>query len=346
MSARSRKWLFQGASLGVAGILLYLALRNVDISRVGSDMANGVYIWVLPLIAITITSHLIRAWRWTLLLNVLPEQVEEMDRVTISSAFKSLMIGYMTNYAAPRLGEVVRTGHLAARTNSSFSAIFGTVIAERILDVLSLGLAFLSLPLLLGPNLNEIISQLLRDGGSLSEGTISVIVAVTVVIVIASLGFLTVQMRTRKQGRTTAMSGWISSVRVGMGSIIRTGKPGQLVLSTVLMWGCYALMSYWPLHIFRMTDQYGMSFADGWSLMILGAVGVLIPSPGGIGSYHYIAITALVTLWGVTQETAASYAIFTHGGQLILYVAIGFAVLIRDGASWSELKTARNKSNE
>lgn len=346
MSNLSRKWLFQGAGIIIAGALLYLALRGVDINRVGTDMANGAYIWVFPLFIVTILSHVIRAWRWTLLLNVLPENVGDTGAVPVFTAFKSLMIGYMSNYVAPRLGELVRTGHMAARTGYPFSSIFGTVVAERMLDVVSLGIGLLSLPFLLGPALNRVRAQLIEDGSDYS-GIINIALIVSVVLVLLILlAFFLFRKWNQKKGNESRFSGWIESFRAGIVSITKTQKTFQLVVSTVLMWTCYGLMGYWPFYVFGMVSQYDLGFADGWSVMLLGAIGVLIPSPGGIGSYHYIAITALVTIWGVTQATAVSYAVFTHGGQLILYASLGFTVLVLDGTSWKELTMARKKSSE
>jgi uncharacterized protein (TIRG00374 family) len=346
MSERSRRWLFQSVSILIAGLLLYLALRGVDIERVGNDLANGSYGWVFPLIAITVVSHLLRAWRWTLLLNVLPSnQNKQPERVPIVLAFKSLMIGYMANYAAPRLGEVVRTSHMAARRHLPFGSVLGTVIAERVLDVFSLALALLTLPILLGPDLQRVWLEVFNDVDSSRFGT-TILWGFLILSVLVVGAVLFIRKKRAREGSSSKVAALILSFKDGVASILRTGKFVQLSLSTVLIWACYTLMGFWPFYIFGMTETYGLTIVQGWSLMLLGSIGVLIPSPGGIGSYHYIAITALVGLWGVEQSTASSYAIFTHGGQLILYVIIGFAVLISDGSSWSELMTTTSKADE
>jgi len=236
MSNFSRKWFFQGVSILIAAALLYLALRGVDINRVGTDMANGEYIWVVPLIAVTILSHIIRAWRWTLLLNVLPERPEETGNIPVFSAFKSLMIGYMANYAAPRLGEVVRTGHMAARTGFSFSSIFGTVVAERVLDVVSLAIGLLSLPILLGPALGRISAKLVEDGSDFTGIIDFALIAFGVLAVFLVLTFYLVRRRNRKNGGDSKFAGWIESFKAGIASITKTRKPVQLFVSTLLMW--------------------------------------------------------------------------------------------------------------
>jgi len=347
MSERSRKWLFQALSILIAGSLLFFALRGVDINRVSTDLANGAYIWVIPLILVTVASHLFRAWRWTLLLNVLPsEDADKRKHVSVLSAFKSLMIGYMANYAAPRLGEVVRTSHLAAREHLPFGSVFGTVIAERVLDVFTLALALLSLPILLGPDLQRIGAEVLSDIDSSGFGKIALWGSLILAILLGAI-IVYIRKKRERDGSSSKIAALILSFKDGVASILRTGKTLQLAASTLFIWICYGLMGYWPFYVFGMTEEYGLTFADGWSLMLLGSIGVLIPSPGGIGSYHYIAITALVSLWGVSHATASTYAIFTHGGQLILYVMIGFGALLSDGSSWSKLmSTSRQKDKD
>ena len=341
MSERTRKWFLQLLSVLLAVALLYLALKGVDLNRVGQDLRNGAYIWVLPLAALTIASHVLRAWRWTLMLNVLPDRGEQEPGVSVFAAFKSVMIGYMTNYAAPRLGEVVRSGHMAARSGVDFSGVFGTVVAERLLDMVCLILALFSVPLILGDRLATLLPDLLPAGFSITPSIERLAIAGLVICVVGICAFWWMKRARASPGGRSRIKEWLETFRGGVETIARTGRPAELVGSTVLIWLAYGLMAYWPFFIFSMGSTYGLGFSDAWTLMLLGSLGVVIPSPGGIGSYHYIAITALVSIWGVSQSTAASYAIFTHGGQLILYVAVGFFLLIQDGSSWKDLRRER-----
>jgi hypothetical protein len=255
------------------------------------------------------------------------------------------MIGYMANYAAPRLGEVVRTSHMAARRHLPFGSVFGTVIAERVLDLFSLALALLTLPILLGPDLQRIWLEVFADFDSSGFGTMVFWGSLTLLVLVIGATIF-IRRKRERDGSSSKIATLILSFKDGVATILQTGKIAQLGVSTVLIWGCYTLMGFWPFYIFGMTETYGLTIVQGWSLMLLGSLGVLVPSPGGIGSYHYIAITALVVLWGVEHATASSYAIFTHGGQLILYVIIGFAALISDGSSWSDLMKSSDKAEE
>jgi uncharacterized membrane protein YbhN (UPF0104 family) len=135
-------------SLLLAGGLLWLSLRGVDLGRLRETLAGADWRWIVPIAIVTISSHAIRAWRWTLLLDTLPSEQPDQERPGFWLAFGATLIGYLVNTAVPRGGEVARAGNVAARSALGFPAVMGTVVVERVLDVLTLALALLTLPLL------------------------------------------------------------------------------------------------------------------------------------------------------------------------------------------------------
>ncbi|QXD14956.1 flippase-like domain-containing protein [Rhodocaloribacter litoris] len=337
MTQRTRKILAQAGSFVLAGGLLYLALRGVDFSEVGTALRTAEYVWLLPLALVTILSHLFRAWRWQVLLEALPGETPR--RVSLREAFGSLMIGYMVNYAAPRAGELARSAHLARRTRQSFSGVLGTVAVERLLDVLVLGLALVSVFFLLLDHLTT-LDTLFFAPLRTRLGPGSVLVLGLGVLVVGGLVLL-VYRRLVAGGH----GGWagrartaLRSFKAGLLTVLRSRRPGVILFSTLAMWFCYALMAYLPFVLFGMNDAFGLTLVDAWNVMILGAIGVALPSPGGTGSYHYITIETLVHLYGVARSVAASYAIVAHAGQMVLYVMLGFAFLAFQGAGLRTLR--------
>jgi uncharacterized membrane protein YbhN (UPF0104 family) len=134
---------------------------------------------------------------------------------------------------------------------------------------------------------------------------------------------------------SSRLAGLAGRFREGMVSIAFTGYPGRIVLYTLLMWICYGLMAWIPFLILGHDTVYGIGPLAGWGIMLIGAFGVIIPSPGGIGTYHFITIQSLGLLFGMAQTDAASYALLTHTGQMLLYILIGFFGLLFMGASLS-----------
>jgi glycosyltransferase 2 family protein len=137
----------------------------------------------------------------------------------------------------------------------------------------------------------------------------------------------------------------VASFRDGLLTLLRARQRVLLISTTLLMWFCYLLMAHIPFVMLGMTGPSGLSFIDSWSIMILGAVGVAIPSPGGMGSYHYITIQSLVHLFGVQQAPAATYAVVAWTAQLVLYSSLGAVSLFRSSTSLRGLRS-RAADNE
>ena len=347
MSTRSRTRLFQLGSFALAGGLLYLALRGVDFDQVASDMAHASWGWLLPMAVVMLFSHWLRAWRWTLLLDALPDQGPESRPVPTRGAFEAIMIGYMINYAAPRLGEVVRTANVSSRYGIRFSASLGTVVVERIFDVIVLVVALLTLPLVFADRMH-VLRETLLEPASVWADRIPLGAAAAVAVLVGVGGFfayrrLAVASPDGKAGRIRRTLG---SFRDGMQGLLRTRRRGALLLTTVGIWLCYGMVAHLPFVMFGFDAAYGITALDSWGLMLLGAIGVVIPSPGGVGSYHYITIQALVLLFAMPQAQAASYALVTHAGQLVLYVSVGFAALVAQGGGLAAIFKGNARASE
>lgn len=354
MTSRARRILIQVGIFALAGVLLYLALRGAELDKVAEALREAEYGWLVPLFVVTILSHLLRAWRWQVLLEALPPRSPGAGppRVSLKTAFYSLMVGYMVNYALPRMGEVVRTADVAAQEKLSFSGVLGTVVVERILDVLMLALGLVVSLLLLfdqrGALQEHLIDPVLQNIGQIPAllwgGLLLGIGAV--VMFIYWKAFRPEDARLRRFWNKRLRSIWMS-FKDGLATVLRSPRRFTLVFSTPAIWFCYLLMAYVPLLLFDLVGPYNLSLLDTLSIMILGAVGVAMPLPGGAGSFHYITIQTLVFLFGVNESLAVTYAFFVHGAQLVFFVIVGSLCLLLQGSSlstlYSQIKTAQQE---
>ena len=94
------------------------------------------------------------------------------------------------------------------------------------------------------------------------------------------------------------------------------------------MWLTYGLMAYIPILMFDLQSSVNLSYWDGLAIMFIGVLGILVPTPGGAGSFHYITVLTLTAVYGIAQSDAGAYAVFVHGAQLLLYLGIGALVLV------------------
>ncbi|MFP4227556.1 MAG: lysylphosphatidylglycerol synthase transmembrane domain-containing protein [Salinivenus sp.] len=340
-----RRRLFQAASFLLAAVLLALALYGADLDRIVEAFQQADYRWLPPLILLAIVGNLFRAWRWNVLIDALPplsdsdvSREEAAASNTLEASFSSVMIGYMINYVAPRMGEIARTANMAARTPYRFSSLLGTVVSERIFDTAVLGLALLSAVALLSDRLSILQTQFFGPAwdtltslplGWLLGGLLGLVVVVGVSIALVQ------QTNTKDSalGRfwSQTVKPTLTSFRHGMGTLLLSPRRGALLLSTVGMWGAYLFMAYIPFRMLDLAEPYGIGIGDAWALMAIGALGLLVPTPGGIGSYHYITEQALVHLYDVPSEAALTYAVLAHGAQLVFYVLAGGAAMLYQG---------------
>lgn len=343
MNPTTRTWLVRAGSFLLAGGLLYLALRGVDFEAVGSAFARVNWWWIVPMAAAILLSHWLRAIRWRILLHTLPDAPSSSRPVTDRLAFMATMIGYMANYAGPRVGELVRGGTVAARADLSFSAVFGTIVVERVLDTATLAVTLLTVPLIFGSELLHVLDMLWKPVSGLIGGLSTilwVLIALAVLGAIAATVWLILPAfrNGNDVGFETDHSAPVRillAFRSGFGSLARTGRPVSIIILTAVIWFLYGVVAWIPFVMLDLAGPYGIGLLEGWGLMLIGAIGIVIPSPGGIGSYHYIMIETLEILYAMPETAAATYALLVHTGQMLLYIAVGFAAILILGRAGS-----------
>ncbi len=219
MTDQTKRLLSLLVSLALGGGLLWLALRNADLGAVAEALAAGEWGWIVPFIGLGVLSVVLRAWRWGLLIDALPGRTE---RVPLRLTSASVAIGYLVNYAAPRLGEVARTANVSRRAGAPFSAVLGTVVAERILDVVMLALALLSVLVLFGSRVHAILGQA-WDG---VVALVSVPTWAVVLIALAAAGLAALAAVAVRRGRGR-LGGLLVQFRDGLTAVTHRAGPAR-----------------------------------------------------------------------------------------------------------------------
>ena len=331
MSPRLKSALTVAGSLLLGGGLLWLALRGADLDAVAVALARADWRWLWAMVPLSLLSVVIRAWRWRLLLGGLQDDDAPGDAADLPTVVRATFIGYLVNYAAPRLGEVARAATIAQRSRHDFAGVFGTVVAERVLDVVVLATAIGATALLYGARLESVwtaaADTLAGFAGRLTPG-------VTVAVLGAALLLAALMVwLVRRGGIGARLGGLAASFRDGIAALGRTRRPLGLAASTAALWFCYVLLADVPLRMLGISDAYGLGLVDAFATMTLGAIGIALPSPGGTGSYHYATVQALTILFGVAASPAASYAVLAHAAQVVFYAVGGFASMLALGTS-------------
>ncbi len=305
-------------SLGLALLFLYLAFSDVNAGEV-MDLVSGVSIlWVIFFIVLIMLGHYLRALRWKYILQSVKPDVKMWN------LFGALMIGYGVNCVTPKLGEVTRAIMIGRYENLSRSSMFGTVIVERVIDIISMGSAVLISAFIWGGNLYDTFPWL--------EATLYITAVILVAVLI--MIYLSVKLKEKFYGYILKLIGKISSKlaeRLGyifemliQGFVSLRGTKNYILtfITSVILLLIYALTSYVGFFMLEMQSIKEVTFAMGWVVMSISAIGVIIPTPGATGSYHALAKSTLVLLFGFGETISAAYAFLTHIISYILFIVI------------------------
>lgn len=314
MGSRITAYLKYSISFLLAGVLLWFAFRNVDFVEFWAKSKLVNYWWVLFSILISLIAYGARAYRWNLLLEPLGHPNLSTYKTTLA-----VMVGYLANLAFPRLGEVTRCGMLKRSDEVPVSSSLGTVITERLVDLLVLILLMLFTLVAEYDRIVEFIAQISgridmteRLGWQLlaTAGGLGV------------LGLLVFIVLFRRSAKVREF------VRLLLGGIFSLTKLRNLpgfVISTVILWGTYYFMSY--VIVFSMAETAHLDWMVGVMLLVTGGIALALPVQGGIGTYH-VFVSAMLVLYSIEKTTGVFLATLLHTSQIIAIAIFGGIALV------------------
>lgn len=224
------------------------------------------------------------------------------------------MIGYGVNCVVPRLGEVYRAFFLGKWEGLSRTSMLGTVILERVVDILVLALSVLVSIFIYEGSLLQEIAWLKSALLIISIGLCSVIVFMVLFVIyrdkfIKVLVKLLGRLSERLAGKVAYLFEMFAE---GFSSIKSVKAVWITILLSILIMLIYGIASYFGFFVLKMDEIQPVNFAMGWVVMTIAAFGIVLPTPGGTGSYHLISMFVLVTLYGFSESIAFAYAFLTH----------------------------------
>jgi uncharacterized protein (TIRG00374 family) len=264
--------------LAVALGLLAIAFRGAAVGKIVNQMFRANMFWVLISLLLSIVALVSRAYRWNLLIEstgYLPP---------LKKTFYALMIGYFANLAFPRLGEVTRCGSLSKAEAIPFTGLLGTVIVERVVDVISL-FACLSLTTIIEYKrlqnfLHDNIVQPIVDKSRQLTSSPIFIVASVVLLAFLSFGIIYYIRRSRQTGNQSKFVQLWNDLINGLRSIGKLKRPWPFIFHSVLIWVLYFFGVY--TCFFSLTSTAHLGFSASLFLLVAGGLGMSAPVQGGI----------------------------------------------------------------
>lgn len=269
--------------------------------KIWSDFKGADFRWILLALVLFMISNVSRALRWHMLLKPLGYAPRLVNSVG------AIMVAYLVNLGLPRSGEFVRAGILSKYEGYSADRVMGTIVTDRIIDVVCL-LSMIMLGLVLsyetiGLYIEDNLDLKAKFGWILDRWWL-----VMLLMVIAVLGMYTT-WRMRSQLLDNKIGNKISSLAKGLWegiyAIRKLENPLGFVAHSVLIWTLYYLMTYFCMFAFAPTAH--LSPVQGLVVFLMGALGIVFPMPGGMGTYHYMISQGLL-MYGLSEADGFSFA--------------------------------------
>ena len=259
--------------------------------------------------------------RWQLL-------IEPIDKKPgLFNTFCAVILGYMASYAIPRVGEYFKAVVLAKYEKINLPGLIGTVLVERVIDTLTAGLFFIVMILI---NLHGKVFTIVKTKASAFLGDkwnsftqINPIILIVIAVVVIGGTWFLYKKRDKLVG---VVKKTINNFWGGIKSVGNLKKPLLFWVYSIVIWLLYLLMVY--ICFFCIEETSHLTLSDALIVLIFGTVGVMVPTPGGMGAYQYLVKSVLVSVLLISSANAFTFAWIMWGSQLVLIVFLGLVSLI------------------
>jgi len=286
-------------TLGI--LLIYYSYTNTtsfERIEIYSSMRSADYKFVLLSICLGILSHLSRSIRWQSMLKPLGYKIK------ISNSIMSVLIAFLSNLGMPRSGEFLRASSLSYYEKIPFEKSFGTIVTERIIDVIILiGL------LLCGVMISSKIGiPKLSISNELILSIISLITLLSIVYYLIS-----------KTNFKNKFKIFISGLKKGILSVSKINNKPLFVFHSLFIWICYFLMFY--VVKFSLPETFDLGFEPLFIAFLAGAMAMALTN-GGIGVYP-LAIAAVISQYEISYESALALGWIVWTSQTLMIITFG-----------------------
>jgi glycosyltransferase 2 family protein len=311
--------------LGLGFLFVWLTVRGIgndDWQHIKQSLQNARHWVIFPVLLTLLLSHYLRALRWKILMEPLGYYPSTFN------TFAVVMIGYLVNSGVPRLGEVVKCTLLAKYENLRADRVVGTIVVERIVDLVCLVVVFLLTLIFQWKVVGDFTLELFGSFFIDRAGHTSII---KVLIVLAGifLFFVLFYFLLKRFGHIDVV-GRVKKVVIGilhgLNSIRLIKQKGLFLFHTVAIWSLYLLSTTAGIYALRETEHLGL--AGGLTTLAIGSVGMII-TPGGIGAYPLL-VAKLMELYGLdfdTTGTALGWLLWSAQTLIILIAGLIFSGL-------------------
>jgi len=303
---------------------------TIHFPRLQRALARANYLWLLPCLFCTIIALMIRAYRWKFFFT-------EYKNIQYSSLWRSVCIGYMANNVLPfRIGEIVRAWFFGRKENRRTSEVFGTIVLERVFDILSILILYVAFVIYFVTQKSDILLDWMVYGawvmGIIAVGALGVLMALRYwpAITRNTINWL---MKPFPAGFSAKINQMVDAFIEGLWIFDSWRCIGAAFGMSMIIWIDLAI-AY--LFVFYAVGIHTTLFVSLFLIVAL-AFAVSIPSaPGFIGTFHFVGAQVLMRM--NLSGNIEAYVLLAHLMAYIPVVVLGFFYLSLENISWKEMK--------
>ena len=305
-------------SLGL--LIFWWVYKDQNADEIIAELKKANYFWIAVSLVLSILSHLSRAIRWKLLINPLGHKISTLN------SFFAVLVMYISNMAIPRSGEITRCSIIKKYEKVSLSKLLGTVVIERTFDFIML---FILLFVVLLTQFNVVLDFIQRNPGV--EQKVSSIMQIQYLVIfllfIIALAVFTYFFRKKFKESIVYIkfSELVKNFISGIDAVRKMDKKWEFIFHSVFIWLMYFLMIFVTFWAFEFTEH--LSLLSGLTVFVMASFGMVAPSPGGIGTWHFMAIETLI-IYQVAYVDATAFALVAHGAMNLFLLVVGVIALI------------------
>lgn len=306
------------AFFSLGAFIFWLIYKDQDMDRIKSVLKNDVnYFWIGASLLVGLLSHISRTLRWGLMIEPIGHKPRFIN------TFMAVMVGYLMNMAFPRMGEISRCGVLARYEKISFTKLIGTVVAERLVDMISL---LILLGIVILSQFGKMI-HFVQQNPEIKEKFSAVFSSPYLIIgvIILVILFLVFRKTFKHTSFFKKIIEILNNFKEGFISIHRIKRKGWFYFHSVFIWAMYYIMLYLIFFAFDFTRD--LNPIAGLTTFVMASFGMVAPVQGGIGAWHFMAKEAL-SLYGVANENGIIFAFVAHGSMTIMIIIIGIISML------------------
>ena len=308
--------------LGIGGGLIWysVAAGIINPTKLWEDVSHANLWWVGLMVILMFIAHGSRAARWQMLLEPLGYKPSFMN---VNNA---IWLGYFANNLVPRLGEVTRCSQLYKSDNIPVDKSLGTVVTDRIFDVVTLFILLLVHFIIDFDKLWAFVNQQLSQNQDSEKGSSTLLYIILGIVFLVGIISFIFRKSILEVALIQTVIEKLKGLLDGLLSIRHLKNPKLFLFYSIMIWLMYWAMGY--VLFFAIPKFADLPPIAGLTFLVSGALAMILPSPGGAGTVTAIVSPVFVTMYGLSKDDAGTLATFVQSSQMLVTLVVGAVIFL------------------